>query len=186
MIKLVLRCCSCVSRPSDNFRSDHSPIDTSWAKAREMRNKGSPTASNATILSSGSSRRTPAYFASAEPFNKKSEKTYSAATLAIAMADGDKKPVLSDWWGNNRFFFYYKKLFKYDFRNLQNCEIKIKSNFKIRHAVVWHSSFTTWTDNEHAWVPLHWPRLRGVGRGSEGEDARPPSRLRTARGRAKP
>lgn len=95
---------ACVSWTSDNWRSGHSPTDTSCAKAREMRNKGIPTARSVTILSGARSRRSPLYLDSVGPFSKKSEKTYSAATVAIAMAAGDRKPVLSNWWGNCRAF----------------------------------------------------------------------------------
>lgn len=76
----------------------NSPTETSWAKASEMRNKGSPTARNVTILSTANSRRMPLYLVSVGSFNKKSEKTYSVATCAIAMSDGNKKSVPSNWW----------------------------------------------------------------------------------------
>lgn len=79
-------------------RTFNSPTETSWAKASEMRNKGSPTARNVTILSTANSRRMPLYLVSVWSFNKKSEKTYSVATCAIAMSDGNKKPVPSNWW----------------------------------------------------------------------------------------
>ncbi len=50
-----------------------------------MSNKGSPTAIKVTSLSVASSSRTPLYLESLCSFNKKSENTYSVATLAIAI-----------------------------------------------------------------------------------------------------
>lgn len=109
LVKLVLGCCSWVNRTSDNWHPGHSPIDTSWAKAREMRNEGSPTARSVTSLSAASSKRSPLYLTSVGSFSTKSEKTYSAATPAIAMIDGDNKLVLSNCWENIRAFWIKKQ-----------------------------------------------------------------------------
>lgn len=78
--------------PPRQQKERNSPTETSCAKAREMRNNGSPTARNDTILSSASSRRTPLYFGSAASFSRKSENTYSVATVAIAMAEQSLEP----------------------------------------------------------------------------------------------
>lgn len=61
------------------------PDENSWAKARDISSKGKPTVTNLTILSRGSSRRSPL---SREPLrsgSRASESMYSAAVCASVM-----------------------------------------------------------------------------------------------------
>lgn len=64
----------------------HSPTETSWAKASEMRRRGRPTATQVTNLSKASSVRTLRYRAWFGSFNRKSLNTYSVATCAMAIS----------------------------------------------------------------------------------------------------
>lgn len=108
--------------PERFLRSSNSPTDTSWAKASEMRNNGSPTARNVTILSTASSRRTPLYLASVGSLSRKSENTYSVATCAIAMACAS----------TNKQYYYY--------HNNNNNKRKNLPGFKCLAAVMVESS----------------------------------------------
>lgn len=137
---------------------NYSPTDTSWAKARDMRNKGSPTARNVTILSTASSRRSPLYLASVGSFNKKSEKTYSVATWAIAMTDGNKY---------RRFGPLNHLLDKSDFS--QRTEWKLPPRFgriKVTNVKQWIIYPMLWWNHVHSLlrpaVPLLQPRHHGL------------------------
>lgn len=77
---------TCVMEPTLLVPRLHSPTETSWAKAREMRRRGRPTATQVTILSTASSVRTLRYRAWFGSFSRKSLNTYSVATCAMAMS----------------------------------------------------------------------------------------------------
>lgn len=80
------RTVTCVMEPTLLVPWLHSPTETSWAKAREMRRRGRPTATQVTILSTASSVRTLRYRAWFGSFSRKSLNTYSVATCAMAMS----------------------------------------------------------------------------------------------------
>lgn len=66
----------------------HLPAENSWAKARDISNKGKPTAMNLTIRSRGSSRRSPLRRGPLRSGSKASDSMYSAAACASDMVPG--------------------------------------------------------------------------------------------------
>lgn len=63
----------------------HLPEENSWANARDISNKGKPTATNLTMRSRGSSRRSPLRRGPLRSGSRASESMYSAAVCASDM-----------------------------------------------------------------------------------------------------
>lgn len=66
----------------------HLPAENSWAKARDISNKGKPTAMNLTMRSRGSSRCSPLRRGPLWSGSKASDSMYSAAACASDMVPG--------------------------------------------------------------------------------------------------
>lgn len=74
----------------------HLPEENSWAKASDTSSRGKPTATNLTIRSRGSSRRSPLRRGPLRSGSKASESMYSAAVCASDMLLLSLGPGLAD------------------------------------------------------------------------------------------